>query len=178
MTEIIGFSGNFLQVKSAPGSDPGLCVAAVDRTLDSDKLTGFGLKAKQTVLTKDDAYELAEKLNIHLSEHGGTGQGVVGAVAGTGLRLGGNDGRFRGWYHLGRTGETISVKELKSYPFIDTVKSETGEILSDETTVLFGGDELKPVLQDAVQVLLVKKAENGSGSIKWKTLTKQQVKIY
>ncbi|MBT7697710.1 MAG: hypothetical protein HN737_09920, partial [Desulfobacterales bacterium] len=143
-----------------------------------EKLIGFGLRAKQTVLTKNDAYELAKELDIHLSEHGGTGDGVVGALAGTGLRLSGNDGRFRGWYHLGRAGETISVKSLKSHSSIDVVKSEDGETLSDETIVIIGGDELKPVLQDAKQVILVEKVVNISGSIKWETLTKQQVKNY
>ncbi len=175
---IISFCGNFLKEKSAPGSDPGLCITSVDRRLDSNKLTEFGRKAKETVLTKDDAYDLARELNIHLSEHGGTGQGVVGAVAGTGLRLTGNDGRFRGWYHLGRAGETISVKELRSYGFVDSVKGENGEIFTDDEIVLFGGDEFKPVLQDSKQVVLVKKAENGSNGAKWKTLTKQEVKVY
>ncbi len=178
LENIIHHCGYFLEEKSALGSDPGLCVAEVDRLSDPDKLTEFGRIAKRAVLTKNDAYELARKLNIHLSEHGGTGQGVVGALAGTGLRLTGNDGRFRGWYHLGRSGDTISVKELKSYGFIDEVKSETGETIPDETMVLFGGDEIKPVLQEAKQVILVKEAEKLSDNFKWQTLTKKQVKIY
>ena len=178
LKDIIELSANFLRKKSAPGSDPGLCVAVVGQVLNRSKLSEFGLKAKQTVLTKDHAYELARELNIHLSEHGGTGQGVVGALAGTGLRLGGNDGRFRGWYHLGRAGESLSVTALKSYDFIDAVKSDTGETLPDDTLVYFGGDEQKTVLQDGKQVLPAKRSANGSDPAKWTTLTKQEVKIY
>ena len=54
----------------------------------------FGYRAKQVVLTKSNAYKLAKKLDIHLSEHGGSGQGVIGALAGVALRLTANDGRF------------------------------------------------------------------------------------
>ena len=175
---VIDLGGNFLRRNSAHGSDPGLCVVPFGRNLNTEKLTGFGLKAKRSVLTKTDAYELAKELDIHLSEHGGTGQGVVGALAGTGLRLGGNDGRFRGWYHLGRAGECLSVKALKSYGFIEAVKSEAGETLLDDACVFFGGDEQKTVWQDAKQVLLVNQTLNGSDRLKWTTLTKKQVKIY
>jgi len=55
-----------------------------------------GRRATCSVLTKKEAYPLAEKLGIHLSEHGGTGDGVVGALAESGLRMTGNHCRFRG----------------------------------------------------------------------------------
>ena len=175
---LIDFSSAFLREKSAPGSDPGLCVVVDHRTLDREKLTGFGRRAQNTVLDKKTAYGLAAELSIHLSEHGGTGQGVVGALAGVGLRMGGNDGRFRGWYHLGRTGESITVGSLTSHDFIDSVRCQTGEFLADDTIICFGGEELKTVLQEGKQVLLVKRKTNGSEPGHWITLTKQEVKIY
>lgn len=178
LMSVVELGGNFLRNKSACGSDPGLCVVQLSRNLNREELTDFGSRAKRSVLTKTDAYELAKRLDIHLSEHGGTGQGVVGALAGIGLRLGGDDGRFRGWYHLGRMGECISVEELKSFSFIDAVKSETGETLPDDASVFFGGDQQKTVLQDAKQVMLVQQTGNGSDRTKWTTLTKQQVKQY
>jgi hypothetical protein len=178
LTPLIRFSGVFLHEKSAPGSDPGLCVSVDPHLLKRSKLTEFGQRAKQTVLSKKDAYRLATELNIHLSEHGGTGQGVVGALAGVGLRLGGNDGRLRGWYHLGRKGKSIAVSTLTSYDFIDLVRCENGAFLTDDTTVFFGGEELKTVLQNGKQVLLVKRTSNGSKPGFWITLTKQEVKIY
>lgn len=173
LQDLISFCGAFLKEKSAPGSDPGLCVFSTVSDMGTRQLIDFGLRAKQAVITKSEAYRLAEDLGIHLSEHGGTGQGVIGALAGAGLRLSGNDGRFRGWYHLGRVGDKYQVEKLTAYPFIDTVQSETGQQLSSESIVVFGGDELKLVLKDGRQVLLVK--EDGDG---WRTLTKEEVKRY
>ena len=179
LDDVIRLGGDFLAARSAPGSDPGLCVAVEEGKLARNRLIQFGRNAKQTVLTKGDAYGLAKELGIHLSEHGGTGQGVVGALAGIGLRLSGNDGRFRGWYHLGREGESMLVRDLRSYAFIDKVKSEEGgEVLEDDAVVYFEDDQQKTVLQDSVQVLLVKKALTRSGSFQWAALTKQQVKKF
>lgn len=168
--ELIDFCGRFLEEKSAPGSDPGLCVVRW-KNGDLDRLIDFGYRAKCSVLTKDEAYDLARDLEIHLSEHGGTGQGVVGALAGTGLRISGNDGRFRGWYHLGRQGTWFYVKDVVSYPFIDLVQSESGEILANDTRVQFGGDELKLILKGGKHVLPVTPTPSG-----WRTLTKKEVK--
>lgn len=174
LQDLIVFCSKYLEENSAPGSDPGLCVTPLGSDTELPQLVDFGRRAKQTVLTKTDAYDLAGNLGIHLSEHGGTGQGVVGALAGSGLRLSGNDGRFRGWYHLGREGERIRVEALTVHPFIDVVQSEQeSRRLSPETEVRFGGDELKLVLQNGLQVLLV--SEDGDG---WRTLTKQEVKKY
>lgn len=173
LPEVVEFCGLYLLENSAPGSDPGLCITTLDSGTELPRLIDFGRRAKRMVLTKEEAYRLAGDLRIHLSEHGGTGQGVVGALAGSGLRLSGNDGRFRGWYHLGREGELTRVGELTSHPFIDIVRSEKGSLLSPETAVRFGGDELKFVLLDGQQVLLV--TEDGKG---WRTLTKQEVKKY
>ncbi len=178
LTSIIDFGCEFLKHESADGSDPGFCVVVDDEKLNRDRLTDFGFKAKNTVLTKKEAYDLAESIGVHLSEHGGTGQGVVGALAGTGLRLDGNDGRFRGWYHLGRPGDKISVKELCAYDFIDSVRSEAGKIIKDDTIIVIGDDKIKPVLQDFQQVVLVAETKDGLNNIIWKTLSKSQVKKY
>lgn len=88
--------------QSAPASDPGLAILDLDTEFDSNALIEFGLLAKKEVITKPQAYELADKLGISLSEHGGTGQGVIGALAGLGLRLYGQDGRVKGQVDLGQ----------------------------------------------------------------------------
>ncbi len=62
-----------------------------------DEVVAFGKRAKLEYCSKESAYELAARIPwLSLSEHGGDGQGVVGALAGVGLRLSGSDGRFRG----------------------------------------------------------------------------------
>ena len=84
LEQVISHSAGFLARESAAGSDPGLCIAVIDRLPESDELIRFGRSAKASVLTKESAYELARRVGIHLSEHGGTGQGVIGALAGAG----------------------------------------------------------------------------------------------
>jgi len=81
LKNVIHYASEFLVRESATGSDPGLCVAVIDSLLNPDELISFGRSAKESVLTKESAYERAQQLGLHLSEHGGTGQGVIGALA-------------------------------------------------------------------------------------------------
>jgi hypothetical protein len=117
---------DYLEKESAQGSDPGLCIVELDRLTDREGLIGFGKRAKK-VLTKKDAYEMAAKLGVHLSEHGGTGGGVIGALAGAGLRLYGNDGRIKGKYFVGRQGEVLTAEEILQSTNIDEIREENGE---------------------------------------------------
>lgn len=175
---IIEFGKSCLEEESAEGSDPGLCVTVNAPSLDRDKLIAFGRDAKKTVLNKEMAYTLAKELGIHLSEHGGTGDGVIGAVAGTGLRLSGNDGRYRGWYHFGLAGDTTTVKELCSHDFIDAVKNVDGQELDENTPLILGDDKVKTVYQDGHSVVLAAGEAVGNGTTQWTTLTKKEVKAF
>ena len=90
----------------AQTANPGLCMVVVPDNDYAEKeninaLVDFGFKAKKQVLTLDDAYCLASSIPwVALTEHGGTGEGAIGALAGAGLRLSGCDGRFRGKWDL------------------------------------------------------------------------------
>jgi len=178
LQKIIDMGISFLEKKSAEGSDPGFCVTILNNSLDRDTLIDFGFSAKKEVLNKKQAYQLAESLGIHLSEHGGTGDGIIGALAGTGLRLSGNDGRFRGWYHFGRKEDSIQVKKLCSYNFIDEVRSEQGETLDDSTRITLGDDKVKIIYRNWKQILLVAENNKRLGNTDWITLTKKQVKCF
>ncbi len=173
---VIAFMAQYLETRCAPGSDPGLCVAALDEALDRESLIEFGLNAKKTVLSKAAAYDLARDTGIHLSEHGGTGQGVVGAIAGVGLRLFGNDGRYRGWFHLGAPGEVVSVAHLCQYPFIDEVVTPKGESLPEDTLMQIGSERTKTVRIHSRQVVVAQPVSNGRES--FRTITKQEAKQY
>jgi len=175
---VLDFGQHVLKTKSAQGSDPGLCVAVLDKTLNQKELEKFGRAAKHRILTKDDAYFLANHLGVHLSEHGGTGQGVIGAIAGIGLRLTGNDGRYRGWYHLGRPGKKMTAGNLCSYDFIDAVMTRNGEKIDNNDRLVLGADKIKTVLLGNERVVLVAKVNAIAGDATWVTLTKQQVKEY
>jgi hypothetical protein len=74
------------------GSDPGLAVANHEQIKPS--LIAFGKDAQQTVLTQEKARTLAKNLEIRLEGLGGTEDGVIGSMAGLGLAITSNDGRF------------------------------------------------------------------------------------
>ncbi|UFS70981.1 hypothetical protein LPW11_02055 [Geomonas sp. RF6] len=173
---LIEQAATYLTRESAPGSDPGLCIATVAALKDPKKLLSFGRKAKETVLTKEEAYDLAGQLGVHLSEHGGTGQGVIGALAGVGLRLGGNDGRLKGNIDFPAVDGITTVDRLCSHPLIDSVQTTEGLVLEPGARVRVT-DRLKTVLLQGQSVLLVKPADGG-GIAEWQVLLKQQLKRY
>jgi len=168
-----------LETRSQPGSDPGLCVTGPLEKEKQRRLSAFGTKAKQAVCTKDEAYGLAGDMGIHLSEHGGTGGGIIGALAGTGLRMTGNDGRYRGWYHLGKPGDIVRVADLCAYPFIDTVVRADGSELSPSDKVVIGSEKTKTVRMGFHQVVTTTADDTGQQTgIALRTITKQEAKKY
>jgi hypothetical protein len=178
LVKIKSICQDFLIRESAPGSDPGLCIVNMDTLRSKEALISYGKKAKNTTLNKKIAYELAKELDIHLSEHGGTGGGVIGALAGTGLRLSGSDGRIKGHYKAGEIGEIISVKDLLDKTGADSVKTEDGYTLQEDNLVRIG-KKVKAVYLDHRAVILVfpvKDTENGSSL--WETCSKEQLKKY
>ncbi|MBN2857778.1 MAG: hypothetical protein JXN63_05190 [Candidatus Delongbacteria bacterium] len=156
------FSIRFLESNCADRSDPGLCIAVTENLKPGvlDKLIKWGYSAKIEVLTKDGAYKLAGETGIHLSEHGGTGDGVIGALAGAGLRLTGNDGRFKGKFDMHSPEGYLSVKEIEDSEHIDEIRDEKfNKIPSAEK--IYIADKIKTVLYGHKSVLLVKKDECG-----------------
>jgi hypothetical protein len=178
ISHIISYASDFLEKESAEGSDPGLCVAAVDKILEPEILIDFGKKTKKEIITISQAYDLAEKLGVHLSEHGGTGQGVIGALAGAGLRLSGNDGRFKGKLKIESKTGIEKVDYILSKTGFERVKDINGSDLKGDEMVIIG-ESLKAVLLEGKSTLLVcsKKDEN-TGSMLWEACNKQQIKSF
>lgn len=174
--KLIVFGGVFLETKSALGSDPGFCVLNLDQLQEPGKLMKYGHQAKKKVLTKERAYQLADDLNIHLSEHGGTGQGVVGALAGAALRLTGNDGRFRGKHLMGHGGEVWTVNDIVSQSDIDRITDLQGHPIPAQDKILLG-EKVKSVLVDHQSVLLVCPASPNTGH-QWYTCTRDMLGDY
>lgn len=178
LADLTAYASEFLARESAPGSDPGLCIVSIPRLREPDALIAFGRRAKQAVIPKAEAYRLAQRLQVHLSEHGGTGLGVIGALAGCGLRLTGNDGRFRGHFRVTAPGPHLSVAELKRQTGVDVVKSLAGDVLRGEETVVLG-EKIKAVLQDGKSTLLVfSDRETVPAAACWRTCTKQQLRAF
>ncbi|OPY82217.1 MAG: hypothetical protein A4E65_00865 [Syntrophorhabdus sp. PtaU1.Bin153] len=107
---LIGRAVSHIERHSLPGSDPGLCVAAESDRCLAD-LARFGLECATKVLTQGDALKAVD--GAHLSGHGGTNDGIIGAAAGVGLTAHGWSGRFIEYGGLRRFPDVVSVGELE-----------------------------------------------------------------
>lgn len=132
----ISFCEKYLEEKSAEGSDPGLCILIDDTSVDYSLLIEFGKRAQSEVLTKSQAYSVAEGFGpgLHLSEHGGTGEGIIGALAGAALRAGKEEGRIKGKLQPLPSRTEWSLSEFSSVygvqRFIDENRNDINEELS------------------------------------------------
>ncbi|MFZ5968336.1 MAG: hypothetical protein ACOYVK_14330 [Bacillota bacterium] len=172
------FAVDFLVKERAEGSDPGLCIAALEKLKDHQSLLNYGRRAKKEILTKELAYETAQNHGIYLSEHGGTGGGVIGALAGVALRLTGNDGRFKGKVTFPMPESTLTVKEILANSNIDKVQSLEGQLLSDHEKIILG-EKVKAVLLDHQKVLLVySKLDEERNTYTWHTCIREQLRKY
>jgi hypothetical protein len=159
---------DFLLAESAVGSDVGLCLARWDAV--SAQLRTFGLRAKQVVLTKAEAEQTALDNDIRLIGLTGTHGGIIGALAGVGLRREENDGRFLWLPGMRELSGILPVAEICEKGSIDSVRSLTGSILSFETLVNVG-DWVRPILREGQAILYVEEQNN-----EWHILSKQQIK--
>lgn len=173
---LITYAGEYLERESAVGSDPGLCVTVLERLSEPEAMVAFGRSAKEEVLNKKMAYDLAEKLGVHLSEHGGTGQGVVGALAGIGLRISGKDGRMKGWLKISTDNGLARVGDILAEVDLRGVRTMDGEELSHEEIIAVD-DKPKAVMIDGGTYLMVSPVDNGNG-VRWRTTPRQQLKRF
>lgn len=95
---------------SFDGSDPGLCVAC-DGDVELEALKKFGRVAATSVTNQAEAMEAAR--GIHLSGHGGTNDGIIGAAAGVGLTAAGWSGRFIEYGRLRDYPDPVPVGDLQ-----------------------------------------------------------------
>jgi hypothetical protein len=177
LDRLVALAATTLERERAPGSDPGLCVAVADRLASHDEAIAWGRAAKTTVLRKPDAYALAQRLGVHLSEHGGTGQGVIGALAGVGLRLSGCDGRVRGHLDIPNSDGTASVRQIRAHPHVQRVVSLDGSHVGDEDRVVLG-EKVKAVMRDGGLAVLVVPAGPERPDARWQTCPKELLKAY
>ncbi|MDE3021204.1 MAG: hypothetical protein KGI54_05030 [Pseudomonadota bacterium] len=172
LNTIIPVMASKIREFSSLDSDPGLCIASLDSLQHPEELVAFGKAAKTEVLNKDMAYALALKTGAHLSEHGGDGSGVIGALAGAGLRLSGEDGKLRGSLSFSQT--LISVSKIRIHPDIQDIRTLSHETITDDELVEIV-DKPKTVMQEGKAVLLLTHCE---ASRNWRTLTRKELKNY
>ncbi|MBI5487952.1 MAG: hypothetical protein HY905_11520 [Deltaproteobacteria bacterium] len=142
------------------GADPGVCVCEAAPLLPA--LVAFGRSARDTVLCKADAVALAAATGLDCRELGGTGLGIVGALAACGLRMTGDDGRFLSLPGARELTGTLAAGELAARAGIDRVVDEAGREVAAASPVETG-DWVRPDLRGGRIVLRVR-AEGSGGS--------------
>lgn len=149
------------------GADPGLCLGAKEQV--GDGVIGFGLMAAREVLSKQDAINLAARSGLFLKELGGSGNGIIGALAAVALRAGGNSGRFVELKGIRQISGLVSVAELKQRTDIVSVEDTRARALGDDE-LINSLDWVRPSLQKGQAVLRVRPASDQAGKRVWLSL--------
>lgn len=99
-----------IEKESLRGSDPGLCfVCEGDPSLPG--LEAFGRQCTAKIVRQQDAIRAVG--SAHLSGHGGTNGGIIGAAAAVGLTVSGWSGRFIEYGTLRDFPDPVSVATLR-----------------------------------------------------------------
>jgi len=89
--EVVARAVAHIEKQSCEGSDPGLCLACEGDAALKD-LAELGLACTARIVSQGEALRAAT--GVHLSGHGGTCDGIIGAAAAVGLTAAGWSGRF------------------------------------------------------------------------------------
>jgi hypothetical protein len=175
LDEVIAFSREFLLRESAEGSDAGLCIAAFD-TIDG-AVRAFGVRAKQVILVRREAEDLANESGILLEGLTGDHGGVIGALAAVGLRRSGTDGRFVWLDGVRELSGVISAAELLENTGIDAIEDRQGQaVLPDELVCVDPWP--RAVLVEGRAVLLVQRSEKIDGRFDWQLLPREDIRRF
>jgi len=110
LNELISRAVKHIEHHFIQGSDPGLCVAYENHPALS-RLISFGRVCTRRVVTQAEALQAAS--GVHLSGHGGTNDGIIGAAAAIGLTAYGWGGRFIEFGRLRDFQEKVSASDLE-----------------------------------------------------------------
>lgn len=167
---ILDAAVSHLEKHAFQGSDPGLCLAQVtDDILPA--LTDFGQRCVQQVVRQPEAFALAKETNVHLSAHGGTGDGVIGALASVGLTAWGWTGRCIEFGGLRSLPDTCTVAQLQAHGMqVSSIDRDAALPASLDVVRTHGW--CRPRLLGGQAVLFVQKAENGT----WDSLGRKRAK--
>jgi len=100
-----------IEKESLAGSDPGLCIAW-DNVGAFAPLMEFGRGCTERVVSQAEALQAAGA--FHLSGHGGTNDGIIGAAAAVGLTASGWSGRFIEYERLRDLPPIVTIGELET----------------------------------------------------------------
>lgn len=174
---IAELAGRFLERVCPPDADPGLAIATPGQLAESaGAVIEFGRRAKREVLCTEQAHQLAAGAGVHLSGHGGTNGGVIGALAAIGLQLSGNDGLFITLPGIRDLPPTATIEDLYEKTTIDDARDNDHRRPRPGETIDLG-DWVRPVLLNGDAVLLLEPPRPlSNGSRVWRTASRAVVK--
>jgi len=136
LNEAIERAVNHLKQFAVDGSDPGLCVVT-EFEPSIQRLIDFGHFCTRAVSTQRQAIEAAK--NVHLSGHGGTNDGIIGAAAAVGLTVSGWSGRFIEFGNLRNLPEAVLVSELNNMGIEVVAMERDAKVAAPNDTVITNG---------------------------------------
>ena len=156
--KVLNFALELISSKCAKSAEPGIAAAFKDEITNISELINFGKSAKQVLINTEQAKRVANEQNVFLKALKPNARGVIGALAGIGLRLSGDDGKIRGKFK--QNAKCLSVGELLKLPYIEAVLDEDFTPLKNSEMINLD-EALKPIFWDHKATLLVKKEANG-----------------
>jgi hypothetical protein len=142
---------------AAEGSDPGICMAW-EGNGSFTRLVDFGYACAKRVVRQKEALEAAS--GLHLSGHGGTNDGIIGAAAAVGLTISGWSGRFIEYGALRRFSDLVRVSELWRAG-IRVVSMDRDALIPGPEDRVYTNGWVRPRLWGHRAVLTVKPKERG-----------------
>ena len=173
--EVVAFSRDFLLRESADGSDAGLCIAAFD-TLNG-AVQSFGVRAKQVILVRSEAEDLARDAGVFLEGLTGDHGGMIGALAAVGLRRSGTDGRFVWLDRVRELSGVASAAHLIENTGIDAIEDRQGQQVSPDDLICVDPWP-RAVLIEGRAVLLVQRPEKKNGGFHWQLLPREDIRRF
>jgi hypothetical protein len=163
----------YLQEHFQEGSDPGICTCGVEQV--TPELIKYAKSAETEVLFKDQAISLAKKSGILLTEIGGTGDGIIGALAAVGLMGGGNDGRYNLLHGIKEIKGLVTVNSLLNRTGIRAVIDENGNPVGGEETI-DTQDWVKPNLINGQPTLRIRLRNGNDSTRTWESIEQRHKK--
>jgi len=160
--------GSIIREWSPAGSDPGLCIAPHV----PQQVVDFGQRCQHEVVSQAEAHALAAEHGLYLASLGGTGDGVIGALAAVGLLATNNDGRvLHQGYGEGEPFDVrgcLPVQEILRRGVTRVEHLETGESIDQGNVEL--SKRLRPNLRNGELILFVKAPEEASCDAEWQAV--------
>jgi hypothetical protein len=154
---LISRAVSHVETHALEGSDPGLCVVH-EQDPALSRLGEFGRRCTYRVVNQAEALRAAS--GVHLSGHGGTNDGIIGAAAAVGLTAQGWSGRFIEYGRLRDFPERISVSELERSNML-VVGVDRDDRVPAPNDLVYTRGWLRPRLWGDRAVVLVAPIEDG-----------------